>query len=423
MQVIERKPVKSDGQRAALLEQRAVACLHAGKFHAAKRNIERSLRLRKTAQGFALKACCHLIKGEGDRAAVAAQAALSIRPRYVQAHCLYADAYMLNNQQEQARKILIHAAIRAKSTDALMNIAIECAKYGYDKLTLILTGRILKREPYHARALAMRACALYNRGCKSGAKRLFGRLCALFPENSVYAGYFQALEEGRLSEERLSLAQDVTQSLAMDRCMRLLSMINEDPDEIRHNSSYIAEACRLANWAMHSEMAGANVTMIALIVLSVLKIPQTQQVLSDALVDARLDDGLKRSILQVYSAQGEALPEYADLDGRFVRLAAGASMPLIKGAQECQIVVQRAAESLIRAYPNAAKELLALWMAYLKKYGSVKKKRIPACAAALEYAFHQRAGRSVDIRIFSGKAGVSKRLIMFYVRRLKRIGD
>ena len=408
-------------QRARALELRAVRLLHAGKLHASRRTVEHALRLHQSASAYALKACCHLLHGDGASAQDAAEKALRIRPGYIQARCILVDAYMLNGKQKLAKETLIHAAACARSSDTILNIAIECAKYGYDKLTLVLTKRLIKRDPYHIRALAMRACALTNTRCLKTAKKLFGRLCTLLPDNGVYCAYYQMLKAGGVPEERLTLAQEVTREIAVKRCLALISMIHEDPDELRGDPARLPEAVQLSDWALHSVLPGADVTTIAIIILNVLNTAQTRQVLMDALTDARLDDGLKQSILHAWIAYQHEVPIYADLDGEFVRLAAGASMPAIDGSERCQDVVQQAAASLFRIYPDAPQVLLHVWTAYLQRYGPAKGGAKSACAAALEYAYHLGSGRCVDMHPIARKHNASSRLAMLYVRRMLRI--
>ncbi len=420
LDVVGRKPAKTRRARAKRLEQRAIERLNAGKIHAAKRTAARALALHETAQGHVLLACCHLIVGEGKEAVGAAQAALRLRPRYLQARCVLADAYIMTGEEALARKTLIDAAFGAQSSDALLSVAVECAKHGLDELTLILTRRMLKREPFHVRALAMRACAFANLGHAKTARRLFGRLCALQPEDGVCDAYYRTLAQGGRFAQRLTLAQDVTEEEALDRGVKLLAVLHEDPDDVRANPGQMDEICRLARWAMHSVQAGANLTLIAVIVLSVIDTPAAREVLLDALCDPGLDDGLKSSILQAIQAQGGEAPAYADLGGRYVRLAAGASMPMIRGAKACQAVVQRAAEALLPRYPDAADVLLELWIAYLGRYGAVRGRMADACACALEAAYHLCAGRSVRIEAIARRMGASKRLSMLCVRRIMR---
>lgn len=418
LDALQRPKSRTRRQRANALAQRAVERLNAGKVHAAKRTISRSLHLHETAQGHVLKACCHLICGEGREARKEAEIALAKRPRYIQAQCVLADACMMTGEAAEARRVLIQAARCANSSDALFSVAVECAKYGPDELTLILTKRLLKREPFHIRALAMRACAFANLGQMDSARKLFARLCVLLPEDTIFDAYYRTLLDGGAFSQRLTLAQDVTQEEAMARSLKLAATLHEDPDDVRSSEERIDEICRLARWAMHSPMAGANVTLIAVIVLSVVNTEKTCAVLFDALTDPVLDDGLKSSVLQAVSMHCSTMPEYADLGGRFVRVAAGTVVPTVRSSKECQDVVQRAAEQLMGVYPDAAGTLLEMWAAYLLKYGSVRGKAGDACVCALEYAYHVRSGRCVSMGRIAQKHGVSRRLAMLYARRI-----
>ena len=408
-------------QRAKALESRAVQCLHAGRIFAAGRTVEHSLRLHLSAQGCVLKACCYLLRGEGIPAKEAAELALQIKPGYIQACCILADANMMTGDRRKAKKILIHAVACARSSAALLNVAIECAKYGFDQLTLIVTRRLIKRDPYHIQALSMRACALANTGCIHQAKKLFARLCVLLPDSSIFSAYYQLLEAGDMPRERFSLALDVPQETAMDRCVQLLSMVHEEPDELRKDPIRVREIIQLADWAIHSAMTGDNVTTMAIIILSVLNTVETRQVLLDALVDVKLDDNLKYSVLQALTAYNHEIPTYADLDGKFVRLAAGTMTPEIKGAACCQDVVQQAATSLLRCYPDTAEVLLRIWTAYLERYDDINSRNQNALAAALEYAYHLCHGRQVDMKRIAVKHGASRRLSMLYARRMLRM--
>lgn len=420
LQIAKRPAPKTRAQWAKRLEQRAVERMHAGKIIAAKRAIDRSLSLRESAQGQLLKACCHLMTGQSKEAIAAANRALALRPGYINALCVLADAHLMDDDVLTARRILAQAACRAQSSDALLTIAIECAKCGVDELTLVLTKRLLKREPFHLRALALRACAFANIGCIAAAKQHFARLSALVPKNTVYPAYLHALDEGNAFSERLIMAQDVMPDEAMSRCMRMVSLLHEDPDAVRADQETVSEISRLCAWALHSEMAGENITMIAIILLSVVNTDETRRVLFDALTDPRLDENCKRSVLQAVCAHCEQRPAYVDLCGRFERLAAGAATTIMCGAQKCQSVVQRGASRLMPLYPDAAQTLLEMWVAYLNRYGAAKGRMADACAAALEYAYHIRAGRTVRMDPIARRAGVSRRLALLCARRILR---
>ena len=411
---------KNRVSRAKQLEKRAVQQLHAGRMYAATRNAEHSIRLKETPQRRLLKACCHLLAGESAFAEQEAKCALALKPVYVQALCVLADAYMLGGNRKEAGHALVRAAKQANSTDSLFSTAVESAKYGYDWLTLILTRRILKREPYHIRAMAMRACAMMNLGSYRSAEKLFSMLSVLVPDGGIYDAYRAQAQEGNPCEERLAMAHDVTIQEAMDRSLYLLSVLQEEPSKLRRDEELLETVCRNGSWAIASAQAGANITLIAIIILAALDTPQTRAILYDALLNPRIDDALKRSILQSISEHCSEQPLYADLCGEFSRIAAGASVPDTFEMESAQTIVQMAADALITRYPDAGQELLNMWIACLNVYGPVKKKDCVVCAAALEYAYHVMHQRSGTLSALSKRTGVSRRLIRLWARRIQR---
>lgn len=421
MQLMEaaQKPVPCNRrERARMLEQRAVRRLHEGRICAAKRTIEKSLSLHPRADGYLLKGCCHLLLKEADQAIGSALSAHRMAPGRVQALCVLADAYLMAGHEDIARRTLFQAARRAKSVDSLLSVAVESAKLQENRITLILTKKLLAREPFQIKGMAIRACALTNLGNPKSAMRLFGRLCGLMPEDSVFQAHYKLLREGKNLAGQLSMAQDVPAEEAMERSMQLVALLAEDPAQLRDDTEALYALCRSAEWALHSPMAGANVTMLALVMLGALDTRATRDVLLDCLVDPRVDDGLKRTILQVMAAHSDETPVYADLGGRLVRLAAGASVDGGQRSAKGQHILQRAADVLMPVYPGAAKELLFLWVAYLDAYGPPKGRMEEACAAALEYTFHLRAGRRVSLKVISRKNNVSHRLAARCVRRM-----
>lgn len=417
-QALEKPRGRTRRARARRLEQRAIMLLHAGKIHAARRAVTRAVRLHETAQRRLLKAACHLIREEGESSVREAQRALELRPGYVQAMCLLVDAHMLTGDTGSARSVLYQAARSARATESLLNVAIESAKHGEDRLTLVMTRCILKREPYHQRAIAMRACALMNLGSRRPAAKLFGRLCTLFPEESVYEAYYRIARGEEPIHERLTMAQDVPADEAMNRGVFLLSILGEEPAAIRSSEEDIRKICRCAQWAFRSPLVGANITMIAVIILSALDVPKTREVLFDALVDPQIADPVKQTILQAVSVHCTQKPVYADLQGRLVRLAAGASMSVSAPVEPCQPVVQSAANALMRRYHGVAGELLELWIAYIRRYGSVAGRRVAACAAALEYVYHIKNGRKVSAWPIAQRYHISRRLLHLCARRI-----
>lgn len=404
--------------RAKRFENRAVQQLHAGKLHAAKRNVEHAIRLEQTPSRHLLKACCHLVHGEANAAVEDALTAMRLKPVYVQALCLLVDAYTMLERPAQARCALYRAARQARSTESLFNVAIESAKYGNDRLTLVLTKRILKREPYHVRAMAMRACAYMNLGSYRSAEKLFARLATLMPQDDVFSAYHALARTQKPCACRLTMAQDVTQDEAMDRGTALLSVISQDPQSLRRDEEAIARICRNAQWALYSAQTGESMTLMAVIVLCALDTPMTRDVLFDALLSPQLDDSLKQSILRAISEHCSEFPAYADLGGQFVRLAAGTAVSRSESPQRSQAVIQQAANALLRRYPDAAGELIAMWTGCVRKYGAVKKAQTDVCAAALEYAYHARHGRQVSMQVLCERYDVSRRRIRMWAKRI-----
>ena len=409
--------------RAKQLEKKAVQQLHAGRVYAAMRNTEHSIRLKETPQRLLLKACCHLLAGESASAEHEAKRALALKPVYVQALCVLADAYIFCGNRKEAGHVLIRAAKQANSTDSLFSTAVESAKYGYDRLTLILTRRILKREPYHIRAMAMRACAMMNLGSYRSAEKLFARLSAMVPDGGIYDAYRTQAQKGISCEERSAMAHDVTMQEAMDRSLYLLSVLQEEPSKLRCDEDLLDLVCRNSSWAITSAQAGANITLIAIIILAALDMPQTRAVLYDALLNPRIDDTQKRSILQAIGEHCSEQPLYADLYGEFSRITAGASVPDTLETESAQIIVQMAADALITRYPDAGHELLNMWITCMKVYGPVKKKDIVVCAAALEFAYHMSHHRDGALSSLSERTGYSRRLIRLWGRRILRCSN
>ena len=408
-------------QRAAQLEKRAVQSLHAGRLHAARRNAERSNRLEETAQRRLLKACCHLTLEEGNAAAAEAAEALRLKPVYVQALCLLVDAYAMLGRYADAKHAAYRAIKQARSQDSLFSVAVECAKHGYDKMALIATKRMLGREPFHVRAMEISACAHMNLRHYARAERLFAMMRTLVPDNVVYDSYYKQAQAASPVSERLTMAQDLTHAEAVNRAYELLSILHEEPSQLRTDPERLESVSRIAQWALYSPQAGANVTLVAIIILSALDTEQTRSVLLDAIMSPRLDDGVKLSILQAMKDHCSQEPEYADLGGRLVRIASGAVVSGRTGSAASQEVVQRAADALLKRYPDAADELLDLWIQCLNRYGQVKGRNALACSAALELSYHLRRCRSVPLRALSRRYGVSTRMINLWASRMMRL--
>ena len=214
------------------------------------------------------------------------------------------------------------------------------------------------------------------------------------------------------------MAQDVTVQEAMDRSLELLALLNDEPSKLRTDESALERVSRCAKWAIRSSLTGAKIRMIAVIILAALDTPQTREVLFDALVDPTIDDQFKLSILQAISAHCDQAPIYADLEGRFVRLAAGACVSIGGEKDACQHVIQRSANALMHRYPDAPAILLELWTAYLLEYGAVSGRKSAACSAALEYAYHLKKGQRVSGERIAQRYGISRRLMRLCVRRM-----
>lgn len=410
-------------RRAAHLEKRAVQSLHAGRMHAAKRNAERAIRLEETAQRHLLKACCHLTLEECNAAAVEASEALRLKPVYVQALCLLVDAYAMLGRCADAKHAALRALKQARTQDSLFSVAVECAKHGYDRMALIATKRMLRREPFHVRAMEISACAHMNLRHYARAERLFAMMRTLVPDNVVYDSYYKLAQTASPVSERLIMTQDLTHAEAVNRAYELLSVLHEEPSQLRADPEQLERISKIAQWALYSPQAGENVTLVAIIILSALDTEQTQNVLLDAVMSPKLDDEVKLSILQAMKDHCSQRPEYADLGGRMVRIASGAAISGRAGNETAQEVVQLAADTLLKRYPDAADELLNLWLRCLNRYGLAKGRHAAACSAALELSFHLRHGRGVPLRALSRRYGVSRRLINLWASRMMRLQD
>ena len=158
---------------------------------------------------------------------------------------------------------------------------------------------------------------------------------------------------------------------------------------------------------------------IALVLMAGLNMPQAREVLLDAVMDPMIADSFKAGILQILAA-GEGFKPYdVDFGGRLVRLAAGGvSEKPVRGGEINQKTVQRACDALAPDFPDAPQVLLPVFLGYLKRYGAPKGVREDACAAALEYTYHLKAGREVDPGVIAGRYGVSVRQCVMYARRM-----
>lgn len=407
--------------RARMLERRAVERLQAGKTSAAQRVLEHALALRPNAQRMTLLACCQLLRLQIPDAIDSALRAHRMSPGRVQPLCVLSDAYAVQGEMEKARHALYLAAMRARESDDLLSVAMESAKHGEDQITLRMTRLLLRREPFHTRAMMLRACALTNLGRLREASRLFGRVCGLLPEDTVSEAYFRLTREGKRPEDRLALGVDVTQQEGVGRARELIALLYADPDEIREDKAELRRICRLCAWAIRSPMAGPHVTTIALIVLNGLNTEQSREALLDALMDPQVADSFKTAVLQVLTTREGFKPYLVDYEGRLVRLAAGGvSTKPARGNETHQRIVQLVTDMLSPAFPDAPQTLLSVYLQYLECYDPPCARHESACAAALEYVYHLQAGRAIALDTIARRYGVSARLCGVYVRRLRR---
>ena len=86
----------------------------------------------------------------------------------------------------------------------------------------------------------------------------------------------------------------------------------------------------------------------------------------------------------------------------------------------CREIVQRAADRLLPAFRDAPALLMDMWLAYIEQYGPPQPADASACAAALEYAYHMKSGRRVDVRTIARREFVPPRLCAFFARRMLR---
>ena len=415
----EKSVTRSRRARVRELERRAAQAMQQGRLAASKRAIKHAIALRPTAQNYTLLSCCNLLRDEKEQAVRHAEKAHALAPARVQTMCVLSDALMAAGDEKRARKMIGIAAMRAKSEDDLLAAAIECAKYGEDALTLRLTGTLLKREPYHVRAMMLRACALTNMGRLRQASRMFGRLCGILPQDSVCEYYYRMTKDGRQGEEKLGLGLDVPREEGVARAKMLLSLLYCDPKEIDESPQQLYTAVRLCDWAMHSPMAGSHAKTIALIVLSALEAREAREVLLDLLTEPQIAESMKMAILQVLTGKEGFKPYLADIDGRLVRLAAGgvSQQPVRSGRANSQ-VVQNASDVLSKDFPDAPQKLLTMYLAYLNDYGEPEKREEAALAAALETAYHLQEGRKAKSAVIARRCGVTKRRMNVYLRRL-----
>ena len=406
--------------RTRALVARGVEHMHAGRTAAARRALEHALRLHESARIHTLLACCALLEGDAVRAIAHAQKANAIAHWRVQTLLVMADAYALAGNDSQALRCLYLSAMRSRDTDDYLATALESAKRAQDGLTLRLTGRLLKLEPFHTRAMLLRGCAMMNLGRYREAGRLFGRVCVLMPENTVSEALFRMAREEKKPVERLSLGVEVPHEEAVSRAMQLVAALYIPAEDLRADHDRERLLCRYAAWAFRSQLAGDQVATVALLVMRLLDTPMAGGVLEDALTDPQVDDGFKCRVLQLLSDESGVKPYPVDMGGRYVRLAAGGSTEKGCVSRLCREIVQQAADTL-SGFQGSAKALLDMWLSYLGAYGKPRRRHAAACTAALEYAYHAKCGRQVDLSLIAARCRVSRRLCGVYARRMIRV--
>ena len=413
-QALEKPAPQTRRERAKMLERRAVERLQEGRVYAARRTMLHAIDLWENAQRLTLLACCELILGRLDEAQTHAEQAHALAPARVQTLCVLIDVLYTAGKMEQARRMLHIAVLRAQSVDERLNVAVESAKHGEDSLTLRLTRSLLRRDPYCMRGMMLRGCALMNLRRFDEAKRVFGRLCVLLPENTVCQAYYAMARNEQPPEGRLTLGLDVPPEEAVNRAVRIISAMAETPLQGTR------ELYELSAWALRSAIAGTNAALLALMLMSALETPEALDVLLDALTDPQVSDGVKRAILQALTASRGFQPYDVDIGGRYVRLAASALSGRTMDGEAARTVVQAACDALAPDFPQAPKMLLPMYIAFLEQNGVPKRREQPAYAAALEYLFHRLSGRKVGLNRIAAKYGVSPRLCRTKANRILR---
>ena len=413
-QALEKPAPQTRRERAKMLERRAVERLQEGRVYAARRTMLHAIDLWENAQRLTLLACCELILGRLDEAQTHAEQAHALAPARVQTLCVLIDVLYTAGKMEQARRMLHIAVLRAQSVDERLNVAVESAKHGEDSLTLRLTRSLLRRDPYCMRGMMLRGCALMNLRRFDEAKRVFGRLCVLLPEDTVCQAYYAMARNEQPPEWRLTLGLDVPPGEAVNRAVRIISAMAET------QLQGTRELYELSAWALRSAIAGTNTALLALMLMSALETPEALDVLLDALTDPQVSDGVKRAILQALTASRGFQPYDVDIGGRYVRLAASALSGRTMDGEAARTVVQTACDALAPDFPQAPKMLLPMYIAFLEQNGVPKRREQPAYAAALEYLFHRLSGRKVGLNRIAAKYGVSPRLCRTKANRILR---
>ena len=413
-QALEKPTPQTRRERAKALERRAVERLQEGRVYAARRTMLHAIDLWENAQRLTLLACCELILGRLDEAQTHAEQAHALASARVQTLCVLIDVLYTAGKAEQARRMLHIAVLRAQSVDERLNVSVESAKHGEDGLTLRLTRSLLRRDPYCMRGMMLRGCALMNLRRFDEAKRVFGRLCVLLPEDTVCQAYYAMARNEQPPEGRLTLGLDVPPEEAVNRAVRIISAMAETPLQGTR------ELYELSAWALRSAIAGTNTALLAMMLMIALETPEALDVLLDALIDPQVSDGVKRAILQALTASRGFQPYDVDIGGRYVRLAAGALSGRSMDGEAARTVVQAACDALAPDFPQAPKMLLPMYIAFLEQNGVPKRREQPAYAAALEYLFHRLSGRKVGLNRIAAKYGVSPRLCRTKANRILR---
>lgn len=305
----------------------------------------------------------------------------------------------------------------------MLSAAMESAKHGEDALTLRLTRSLLRREPFSTQGMMLRGCALMNAGRMREASRLFGRLSGLLLEDTVSQALYRMARDGERPAERLTLGTDVPREEAARRAAELVAALYEDAAALRGDDARRKALCQLSAWAFRSVVAGPNMAVVAMILMSGIDAPDTREVLLDALTDPQIADSFKLAVLQSLTAREGFAPYDVDMEGRLVRLAAGGATQRPAGLETGQDVVQRAADALMPEFPGAPQALLPLYIQYLNVYGVPGAKEKDACAAALEWTYHHLSGHPVDLATVCGRYGASRRLCRMIARRLLGAAD
>lgn len=406
--------------RAKALCQRGVMHIHAGKTVAARRCLEHALKLHQNAKTYTLLACCALLDGNSEKAIEHAKAAQSHAKGNIQPLLVLADAYAQLGKPQAARRALRLAAACAKDADDLSAAVIESAKRQDDWLTMRLTRRMLKMDPFDTRAMMIRGCALMNQGKMKAAARLFGRVCVLMPDNTISEALYHMARNEQQPCERLTLGMEVPYDEGVARASQLVAALYMSQEDLCSDPVRERMLCRYAEWAFRSQLAGDQVSVIALLVLRLMDSARSRNIIEDALTDPLVDDDLKYKMLQIVMECETFKPWRVDIGGRLVRFAAGGTTKRQCDHPLCRDIVQTAADRL-SSFKDAPGKLLDLWLNYLDQFGVPRRKDAACCCAALEYVYHLKCGRMVPLESIVTDSAVSQRRCRLFIRRLMRL--